>query len=215
MGHKLLKIVINPGQEIELVIMIIECCSRERTYIKYFGLLAQRFCYLSRVYQEIFEHCFVKQCMLVHRLEMNKLRNVSKLFAHLMGTDAISWEVLQCIRLTMEDTTSSGRIFIKILFQELAENIGIKKINARIRDHACSHWFANIFPRNTAANVRFSINFFTSIGLGGLTDDHREYLKQLPQLLATQFAHTNPHQTPKKLKDSSSDSSSSDESSSK
>jgi pre-mRNA-splicing factor CWC22 len=33
-GHKLLKIVINPGQEIELVIMIIECCSQERTYIK-------------------------------------------------------------------------------------------------------------------------------------------------------------------------------------
>jgi pre-mRNA-splicing factor CWC22 len=64
--------------------------------------------------------------MLVHRLEMNKLRNVSKLFAHLLSTDAISWEVLQCIRLTMEDTSSSGRIFIKILFQELAENIGLK-----------------------------------------------------------------------------------------
>jgi pre-mRNA-splicing factor CWC22 len=183
-GHKLLKIVINPGQEIELVIMIIECCSQERTYIKYFGLLAQRFCYLSRVYQEIFEHCFVKQCMLVHRLEMNKLRNVSKLFAHLLSTDAISWEVLQCIRLTMEDTSSSGRIFIKILFQELAENIGLKKINERIHNPAFAHWFAGIFPRDTATNVRFSINFFTSIGLGGLTDGQREYLNHLPHILA-------------------------------
>merc|ERR1712050_164548 len=182
-GHKLMKIVIDPGQEIELVIMIIECCSQERTYMRYFGLLAQRFCYLSRVYQEYFEKCFEKQCMLVHRLDMNKLRNISKLFAHLLGTDAISWKVIQCIRLTLEDTSSSGRIFIKILFQELADNIGIEKINERIHNPTFAHWFTNIFPKDTTSNVRFSINFFTSIGLGGLTESQRSYLNQLPDLL--------------------------------
>ncbi|CAF4708178.1 unnamed protein product, partial [Rotaria magnacalcarata] len=29
-------------------------------------------------------------------------------------------------------------------------------------------------------NTRFSINFFTSIGLGGLTDDLREFLRTNP-----------------------------------
>jgi pre-mRNA-splicing factor CWC22 len=90
---------------------------QERTYIRYFGLLAQRFAYLGKAYRENFEQCFQKQYMLIHRLETNKLRNVAKLFAHLLGTDAISWEVLGCIRITMEDTTASSRIFIKILFQ--------------------------------------------------------------------------------------------------
>jgi hypothetical protein len=42
---------------------------------------------------------------------------VAKLFAHLLANDAISWGVLQCIRLTEDDTTSSSRIFIKYLFQ--------------------------------------------------------------------------------------------------
>ncbi len=57
-------------------------------------------------------------CVLsVHHLDTNKLRNVAKFFAHLLFTDAITWEVLQHIRLTEEDTTSSSRIFIKILFQ--------------------------------------------------------------------------------------------------
>jgi len=181
-GHKLLKIPLL-GQEIELVIMIIECCSQERTYNKYFGLLAQRFCLLNRSYQELFEHCFEKQFMLVHRLETNKLRNVSKMFAHLLGTDAISWGVLQCIRLTMEETNSSGRIFIKIIFQELAENIGLSKINERIHNRAFMHWFTGILPRDTLSNVRFSINFFTSIGLGGLTDSQRDYLDHLPNLI--------------------------------
>jgi hypothetical protein len=51
------------------------------------------------------------------RLETNKLRNVAKLFAHLMAQDAVSWGVLGCVRLTEDDTTSSSRIFLKYLFQ--------------------------------------------------------------------------------------------------
>merc|ERR1712113_905306 len=158
-GHKLLKLVLKPSQEIELVIMIIECCAQERTYVSYFGFLAQRFCYLSQTYQKLFEQCFEKQCALADRLETNKLCNVSKLFAHLLSTDSISWEVLRCIRLTIDDMSSSGRIYVKILFQEMSDNIGLKKIYARILDPTCSHWFENIFPRDSAANIRFSINF--------------------------------------------------------
>lgn len=84
---------------------------------RYYGLMSQRFCYINRSYQEIFEDCFVKQYQLIHRLETNKLRNVAKLFAHLLSTDAISWAVLQAVRITEDDTTSSSRIFIKVLFQ--------------------------------------------------------------------------------------------------
>merc|ERR1712039_2458 len=104
--------------------------------------------------------CFEKQCALADRLETNKLRNISKLFAHLLSTDSISWEVLRCIRLTIDDMSSSGRIYVKILFQEMSDNIGLKKIYARILDPTCSHWFENIFPKDSAANIRFSINFF-------------------------------------------------------
>lgn len=116
-GHKLLNIKTSEGQECEFVTMIIECCSQERTYLKYYGLLAQRFAYLNSTYQGLFEESFAFQYLHVHRLETNKLRNISKLFAHLLATDAISWSVLQNIKLTEDDTTSSSRIFIKILFQ--------------------------------------------------------------------------------------------------
>jgi pre-mRNA-splicing factor CWC22 len=37
-------------------------------------------------------------------------------------------------------------------------------------------------PRNT----RFCINFFTSIGLGGLTDDLRDHLKSAPKMIMAQ-----------------------------
>jgi len=67
-------------------------------------------------------------------LDTNKLRNAAKFFAHLLFTDAISWEVLSVIHLNEEETTSSSRIFIKILFQELAEYMGLTKLNERVKD---------------------------------------------------------------------------------
>jgi pre-mRNA-splicing factor CWC22 len=40
-----------------------------------------------------------------------------------------------------------------------------------------------VFPKDSVQSARFSINFFTSIGLGALTDDLREFLKNAPKLL--------------------------------
>ena len=160
------------------------------------------------------------------RLETNKLRNVARMFAHLLYSDAIPWSVLAVIRLTEEDTTSSSRIFIKILFQaraaggagqgrggggggargglcahalspptagwparvdaalslpssslppvfppmraqELAETMGLVALKQRLEDPECAPWFAGVFPTDAPRHMRFAINFFTSIGLGG------------------------------------------------
>ncbi|WMV40534.1 hypothetical protein MTR67_033919 [Solanum verrucosum] len=185
-GHKLLKIKLEPGQEMELCIMLLECCSQERTYLRYYGLLGQRFCMINKIHQENFEKCFVQQYSMIHRLETNKLRNVAKFFAHLLGTDALPWHALAYIRLTEEDTTSSSRIFIKILFQEMSEHLGIRLLNERLNDPTMQDSLDSIFPKDNPKNTRFAINFFTSIGLGGITENLREYLKNMPRLIMQQ-----------------------------
>ena len=154
--------------------MILDCCGQQRTFEKFFGLLAQRFCMIDRKYigesyiyiskcnpcdlfiwswedcisakvwtqwvvqstskeqehrllavgfntlsnhaticmsqfllpcvmlsikncyisfSEPFQRMFEDQYSTCHRLETNKLRNVAKFFAHLLHSDAISWEV--------------------------------------------------------------------------------------------------------------------------
>ena len=40
-GHELLKIKLKPDQEMELCIMLLECCSQKRKYLRYYGLLGQ------------------------------------------------------------------------------------------------------------------------------------------------------------------------------
>ena len=187
-GHKLLKMGIPEGMEGELATMIIECCAQEKTFTRFYALLAERFCKLKRAYADAFAECFITQYRLVHRLETNKLRNVARLFAHVLATDALDWRVLAAIRLTEADTTSSSRIFIKILFQDLAEIMGVRALNDRLQDGSLAPWFEGLFPQDSMKNMRFSINFFTSIGLGGLTDTMRELLADLPRIIAEREA---------------------------
>ena len=96
-GHKLMQIQLQPGQEIEVATMLVECCSQERTFVRYYGLLAQRFCFISKEYASLFDDVFMKQFSTIHRLETNKLRNVAKFFAHLLATDAMSCSCLAYI----------------------------------------------------------------------------------------------------------------------
>ena len=214
--HKLAKMDIPPGRECELINMIIECCSQERTFLRYYGLVSGRFCLLHERWQNAFEEAFATQYNTIHRLETNKLRNVAKLFGHLLHTDSFSWAVLGCIHLNEDETTSSSRIFIKILVQEMAEAMGMVTLKQRFdtdnsdpdgpvgeiapvlaitvpgskgqerHDPSSRDWFKGMFPKDNARNTRYAINFFTSIGLGPLTDGMREFLKNAPKLILAQ-----------------------------
>uniref|UniRef100_A0A3B4B8M2 Pre-mRNA-splicing factor CWC22 homolog n=1 Tax=Periophthalmus magnuspinnatus TaxID=409849 RepID=A0A3B4B8M2_9GOBI len=192
----------------ELCNMVLDCCAQQRTYEKFFGLLAGRFCLLKKDYMESFEAIFAEQYETIHRLETNKLRNVARLFAHLLYTDSVPWSVLECVKMSEETTTSSSRIFVKILFQELCAFMGLPKLNQRLKDPTLQPFFEGLFPRDNPRNTRFAINFFTSIGLGGLTDELREHLKNAPKMIMTQNQEVESSDS-----DSSSSSSSSDSSS--
>ena len=130
-----------------------------------------------QVYQASFVEAFRTQYGSIHRLETNKLRNVAKFFAHLLHCDALEWGVLEYIRLNEDDTTPASRIFVKILFQELAEFMGLAKLRERCSDPTLEHVLAGVFPTDNLRHTRFAVNFFTSIGLGALTDELRAFLK--------------------------------------
>ncbi|CAG2121770.1 unnamed protein product, partial [Medioppia subpectinata] len=79
-AHKLLRLELKPGQIVELCHMIVDCAAQQRTYMKFYGLLAQRFCQLNSDYAEPFTTIFKSCYDTIHRFETNKLRNVAKLF---------------------------------------------------------------------------------------------------------------------------------------
>ena len=180
-SHKLMKVQLPPGQESELPSMIIECCSQEKTYSKFFGLVGERFAKLNRLWTDLFEQSFAQYYDTIHRYETNRLRNIARFFGHLLSTDAIGWHVFSVIHLNEDETTSSSRIFIKILFQDLAEALGLPELQKRMKDDILRPSFTGIFPTDNPRNTRFSVNYFTSIGMGMLTEEMREHLKNLPK----------------------------------
>lgn len=179
--HKLLKVNLPVGQEPELPSMVVECCSQERTYSKFYGLIGERFAKLNRLWTELFESSFAKYYETIHRYETNRLRNIARFFGHLLSSDAIGWHVLSIVHLNEDETTSSSRIFIKILFQDLAEALGMSKLQGRLKDDLMRSSYDGIFPTDNPRNTRFSINYFTSIGMGALTEQMREHLKNAPK----------------------------------
>ena len=179
--HKLMKLNLPSGQEGELISMIIECCSQERTFSKFYGLIGERFAKLNRIWATLFAEAFATTYEEIHRRETNQLRNVARFFGHMISSGAIGFEVLSVIHLNEDETTSSSRIFIKILVQDLAENLGMKSLQARLQDDMLRQCFDGLFPKDNPRNTRFSINYFTSIGMGGLTEELREHLKNAPK----------------------------------
>ncbi|KAH9029536.1 MIF4G-domain-containing protein [Lactarius hengduanensis] len=184
--HKLLKVQLKEGEEIELVNMVIECCSQERSYSTFYGLTSERFCKLNRVWCECYESAFVTYYETIHRYETNRLRNIARLFGHLFANDAISWAILQTIKMNEDDTTSSSRIFVKIMMQEVTESMGLPTLKERFADPEIKALCTGMFPLDNPKNTRFAINYFTSVGLGALTEEMREHLKNAPRLIMEQ-----------------------------
>lgn len=68
-------------------------------------------------------------------------------------------------------------------WQELSENMGLKNLRERFNDPYMAEVFQGMFPTDNPRNTRFAINFFTAIGLGGLTDGLRLHLKNAPKMI--------------------------------
>jgi pre-mRNA-splicing factor CWC22 len=168
-GHK--------GKEAELCHMILECCSQERSFLRYYGLLGQQFCFLDKRYVERFEEAFTTHYATIHRFDLHKIRNMGSFYAFLLCADALPWSIFAIVHLTEEETTSSSRIFLSYLFKEIANTLTVSKLCDRFRDERLAPFVTGLFEGETVEAIRFSINFFTSIGLGPLTDDMRDRLR--------------------------------------
>lgn len=181
--HKLMRINLPPGQESELPSMIIECASQERTFDAFYGRIGERFCKLNRLWMDLFEEQFVKYYETIHRYETNRLRIIAQFFGHLLSTDGIGWHVFSIVHINEEETTSSSRIFIKILFEELVASMGTPKMQERFKEDTLQPSLDGLFPKDptNSKNTRFSINFFTAIGMGAVTEGMRQWLKDLPK----------------------------------
>ncbi|CAF3998171.1 unnamed protein product, partial [Rotaria sp. Silwood1] len=58
--------------------------------------------------------------------------------------------------------------------------LGLSKLINRFTDPTLTEYFQDLFPRDDPKNTQFSIKFFEAIGLDGLTNGLREFLRRNP-----------------------------------
>lgn len=59
--HKLLKLNLREGQEVDVCNMIIETCNRDTWMNQFFPNVAQRLCMIDQKWRDAFSQCFVEQ----------------------------------------------------------------------------------------------------------------------------------------------------------
>jgi pre-mRNA-splicing factor CWC22 len=64
----------------------------------------------------------------------------------------------------------------------MANNMGITVFAKKLEESKIE----SLFPKDSVENARFSVNFFTSIGLGAVTENLRDFLQNAPKLLLQQ-----------------------------
>ncbi|CDK28596.1 unnamed protein product [Kuraishia capsulata CBS 1993] len=183
--HKLLKLkpLDENRKEYMMVDMVAKCCSQEKTYSKYYGLIGENLARLGKRWDLAFRECFQEYYGNAHRLENNPLRNVSMFWGHMFASDTVGWEALACVKITDEDTTSAGRIFLKFMFEKMRQELGLEKMLVRIKEPYIRPFLKGCFYPEKEDDLRYSINFFTAIKLGALTEDMRETLNNLPEAI--------------------------------
>jgi len=53
------------------------------------------------------------------------------------------------------------------MFQDLAESLGLQNLYSKMQE--CGSAIDGLFVKKSPKDARFSVNYWTSIGLGGLT----------------------------------------------
>ena len=69
---------------------------------------------------------------------------------------------MSVIHITEEDTTASSRIFLKILFEDMAQGLGMKKLAGKMKDEVLPPSLSGIFPVDNPRGTRFSIHVTVS-----------------------------------------------------
>lgn len=175
-AHKIIQRRVPDQQKYRVVDILIKSNYQEPTYSKFYGLLSEKLCASHRSWKPAFERIFAENYRGCDELEPTQLRTLGKFWGHLLASDYLGFEVFSNVHLNEEETNAPQRILLKFLLLELVAELGIDQLQARFKEEYIQSFLHGLFPRQNVSNIRYSINYFTAIGLGILTEQMRALL---------------------------------------
>lgn len=185
-AHKILKLRVNDDKKYNVVDTIIKSSIQESTYSKFYGILCERLSTSHKSWKPAFEKIFQDNYINSEELEPNQLRIIGKFWGHMLASDYAGFEILAVVHISEDGTTPASRIFLKFVFQELVAEIGIHELLERLNEDFVKPHLVHMFPKENLEDIRYSINYFTAIGLGSLTEEMRKHLNIIEEQIQDQ-----------------------------
>ncbi|OXB43144.1 hypothetical protein B1J92_G00330g [Nakaseomyces glabratus] len=180
-AHKVLAERVSDDAKSKVVDIIVRSSIQEPTYSKFYGLLSERLCATHSSWVEGYKHVLLDNYTNMNTFEPAQLRIIGKLWGHIFAADYLGFELFENFRMNEEDSSPATRIFLKFLFQELVAELGINELQARLNEDYIKPFLKNLFPEEDLDDMRYSINYFTSIGLGVLTKRMRDDVSSIEE----------------------------------
>ena len=178
-AHKILKRRTPDNLKFNIVDIIIKSSIQEATYSKFYGIIAERLLNSHRAWKPAFYRIFKENYQQLDTFEPSQLRIIGKFWGHLFATDYIGFELFDIVKINAVESSAPSRIFIKFVFQELVADLSIDELKERLEEDYIQPYISGMFPNENMENIRYSINYFTAIGLGILTEKMRARLEEL------------------------------------
>lgn len=178
-AHKILKRRTPDDLKFNIVDIIIKSSIQEATYSKFYGIIAERLLNSHRAWKPAFYRIFKENYQQLDTFEPSQLRIIGKFWGHLFATDYIGFELFDIVKINAVESSAPSRIFIKFVFQELVADLSIDELKERLEEDYIQPYISGMFPNENMENIRYSINYFTAIGLGILTEKMRARLEEL------------------------------------
>ncbi|KAK5779057.1 U2-type spliceosomal complex subunit CWC22 PWA37_003903 [Arxiozyma heterogenica] len=178
-AHKILKRRTPDDLKFNIVDIIIKTSIQEATYSKFYGIIAERLLNSHKAWKPAFYRIFKENFQQLDTFQPEQLRIIGKFWGHLFATDYIGFELFEIVKINSIESTAPSRIFIKFVFQELVADLAIDELKERLNEDYIQPFITGMFPNDDMDNIRYSINYFTAIGLGILTDKMRTRLEEL------------------------------------
>ena len=181
-----MKLRVNDDKKYNVVDTIIKSSIQESTYSKFYGILCERLSTSHKSWKPAFEKIFQDNYINSEELEPNQLRIIGKFWGHMLASDYAGFEILAVVHISEDGTTPASRIFLKFVFQELVAEIGIHELLERLNEDFVKPHLVHMFPKENLEDIRYSINYFTAIGLGSLTEEMRKHLNIIEEQIQDQ-----------------------------
>lgn len=174
-ARKLVEFHLSNDENARVCQLIFIGCLRSDGFDRRYGLLAQGLCELNAVYARQFENIFKFTFEMGLPAEIDRPDNVAPFFAHLLVRNAVSWQIIRCLRLRREEEEendltimSEKQLLILYLLRSLAQLMGTAKLVEKMKNPAMRSVFKGLLPRDSAQDTCYAIKFYESIRMADL-----------------------------------------------